>query len=1042
MCKKSFLLIFLVLVLALTAPTSADELLASYEPNEMTDLSFRTDSGKDPTLTIMRVLGGVGGAPPATDGDYILKWEWTDESGGSMPYKVEIWHEWDTRRLDLAPYNLITCDVWFAEPGAQPATIGIWDDVFGWAGALSVPIGIGRWHTVEMDIGGMYQSDIDHILALLFEGLAGKAGVLYTDNMWLRFREQVQALGPIPFDKAVSMDLNVDLSWTTGIYANSHDVYFGTDFNDVNDATRSSAEFKVNKSLEDTIYDPGTLEPGKTYYWRIDEIDEAGSNIWKGDIWSFKTAPSEYVEVPLVSYEDSETHYELYTGLVISGDADSSLVLEDKLLGGSTWEDVVVPEATDGSNVLGLKWTDEQDLEVEHGCTFENSSPPFRYDLYGFDEMVFDIYYAPGSPLPNSMGIFDWNFKPAHNDSSNLPTTTGQWYTIVIDVSHLNHRGLDIIYDFEFAGHGDDPDNPDNWAAVVFMDNVRLRYAASRYATHPSPMDGATDVYRDADMSWRAGNHAASHDVYFGTDYDDVNDASTSNPEFKGNQPLDANSYDPLGDLELNTTYYWRIDEANNAHPDGLWKGEVWSFTVADFIIIDDFEDYNDDSDLIYRTWRDGYGEPSQSIPGNDTGSIVGWDDKPIAELETVHSGFQSMPLFFDNSISPFYAEAVRTWETPQDWTAEGVAALTIWFQGMRECVGGISYNAATNTYTMTGSGEDIWDVTDPREVGYHDEFHFAYKQLSGAGSIIAKLESLTNTDAWAKAGVMIRETLDANSPHAMIVITPANGVAFQYRIDQADVSTNVQQADVSAPHWVRLKRTQNTFTADHSTDGQNWVSVEGDLPSTVDIPMSVNTYIGLALTAHNPLATAEAVFSDVSTTGTMSPTGPFTQSQDVGIESNVADRLYVILEDDAGNFELVEHSEPNGTQVSSWQEWNIDMREFTNAGVNTAAITKMTLGVGNKAAPSATGNGLMYIDDVRLHLPKCLPSELQPVGDLNDDCVVDESDLEILASEWLSTATEEVKLVADLDDNGDVDFGDYARLASSWLEELIWPVL
>jgi hypothetical protein len=127
-CGGLIYLIPFVLVLSLAAPVSADELLASYEPSEMTDLSFRTDPSKDPTLTITRVLGGVGGAPSATDGDYILKWVWNDESGGSMPFKIEIWHEWETRRLDLAPYNLITADVWFAEPGAQPATIGIWSN--------------------------------------------------------------------------------------------------------------------------------------------------------------------------------------------------------------------------------------------------------------------------------------------------------------------------------------------------------------------------------------------------------------------------------------------------------------------------------------------------------------------------------------------------------------------------------------------------------------------------------------------------------------------------------------------------------------------------------------------------------------------------------------------------------------------------------------------------------------------------------------------------------------------------------------------------
>jgi len=952
-------LIPFVLVLSLAVPVSADELLASYEPSEMTDLSFRTDPSKDPTLTITRVLGGVSGAPSATDGDYILKWVWTDESGGSMPFKIEIWHEWETRRLDLAPYNLITADVWFAEPGAQPATIGIWSNepAAWWAPALSVPIGIGRWHTIEMDISGIDYNNISYLLAFLFEGLADKAGVLYTDNMWLRFREQVQALSPIPINKAVSMDPNVELSWTAGIYATSHDVYFGTDFNDVNDATSSSAEFKVNKSLEDTIYDPGTLEHGKTYYWRIDEIDEAGSNIWKGNIWSFKTAPREYVEVPLVSYEDSENHYQLYTGIVITGDGDSSLALEDKLVGGSTWEDVVVPEATDGSNVLGLKWTNEQDLEVEHGCTFENSSPPFRYDLYGFDEMVFDIYYAPGSPLPHSLGIFDWNFKPAHSDSSNLPTTTGQWYTIVIDVSHLNNRRVDTIYDIVFSIHGEDfnpdPDNPDNWAAVAFMDNVRLRYAASRYATHLSPTNGATDVYRNADMSWRAGNHAASHDVYFGTDYDDVNDAGTSDPEFKGNQPLDANSYDPPGVLELNTTYYWRVDEVNNAHPDKLWQGSAQSFTTGNFLVVDDFEDYNDVGNRIYDTWVDYY--------VNNTGMTVGHFDPPFTERGIVHTGYQSMYMRYDNDGTVnedtslektgtlFYSEAQRSWQAPQDWTREGVNSLTLWLRGLPVSVGSFT---AGPPITMTAAGADIWDTAD--------QFHFAYKRLSGVGSITAQVVSIDNTNTWAKAGVMIRQTLEPGSTHATMVVTPESGVSYQRRPLVNANSEDTTEAGITAPQWVRLIRAGNSFIGQYSANGATWTTLE-----TVNMPMLMDVYVGLCLTGHNVDATCTAEFSNVTISGTV--TGDWL-SQDIGIESNIAEPMYVVLADSAGNSAEIKHPDPAISATRSWTEWNIPLADFT--GVNMQAIDKITIGVGDRDNPQSGGPGDLYIDDIRLHLP------------------------------------------------------------------------
>jgi len=96
-------------------------------------------------------------------------------------------------------------------------------------------------------------------------------------------------------------------------------------------------------------------------------------------------------------------------------------------------------------------------------------------------------------------------------------------------------------------------------------------------------------------------------------------------------------------------------------------------------------------------------------------------------------------------------------------------------------------------TYTMTGSGADIWD-NGPGAGEYHNEFHFAYKMLTGAGSIVAKVESAENTNAWAKAGVMIRETLDGGSKHAFAAVTPANGVASQARPDTGIVLTNVDR--------------------------------------------------------------------------------------------------------------------------------------------------------------------------------------------------------------------------------------------------------
>jgi hypothetical protein len=135
-------------------------------------------------------------------------------------------------------------------------------------------------------------NDINDFDAFLFESLAGDAGVIYTDNMWLLTAALVQAWRPIPFDGAVSVDVNEDLSWTAGVDANSQNVYLGTSFADVNDATTSTAGiFKGKQDVADVNYDPGTLELSKTYYWRIDGVNVSEPNLWKGEVWSFKTDP-------------------------------------------------------------------------------------------------------------------------------------------------------------------------------------------------------------------------------------------------------------------------------------------------------------------------------------------------------------------------------------------------------------------------------------------------------------------------------------------------------------------------------------------------------------------------------------------------------------------------------------------------------------------------------------------------------------------------------------------------------------------------------
>jgi hypothetical protein len=216
-----------------------------------------------------------------------------------------------------------------------------------------------------------------------------------------------------------------------------------------------------------------------------------------------------------------------------------------------------------------------------------------------------------------------------------------------------------------------------------------------------NPANSAVDVTQTPVLTWTPG-FGASHEIYFGTD--------AASLELKGSGNLGSESYES-GQLEWNTTYYWRVDEVNNANADSPWTGPLWSFTTANFLVVDDFEDYDAADNQIWYAWHDGlgYGTPGVEpyAPGNGTGSAVGDDTTPSYTEETiVHGGSQSMSFWYDNSILR-YSEATLTLTYPRDWTENGITTLSIWFRGD-------SANAAETLYVvLNGSAVVTHDNPD-----------------------------------------------------------------------------------------------------------------------------------------------------------------------------------------------------------------------------------------------------------------------------------------------------------------------------------------
>jgi hypothetical protein len=725
-------------------------------------------------------------------------------------------------------------------------------------------------------------------------------GTKFKGDVWSFLVPPRTAYEPIPADDSKFVDPGVTLSWTPGHSAKLHTVYFGDNFDDVSNATGGSAQ-------SDSTFNPGSLENDKVYYWRVDEFDALATHT--GNVWSFRTAKAggglraDY-------YKGAD-----FTTLVLSR-TDPQIDF--------TWMDPDAPDPEVGDNDFSIRWTGE----VEAGYT----------ETYTFYPKTDDgvRLWVGGKQLVDS-----WQSVPIYpiEHSGTIDLVAGNTYGIVMEYFEETTNAIAEL-------RWESPSTPKQ---LIPQAALTLPIKAGS----PSPRIGTTGVRHTPVLSWGPGDYAASHEVYFGADEEAVKNATTASPEYKGTKALGDESFEP-GELGWASTYYWRVDEVNSVNPDSPWIGSVWSFTTADFLVVDDFESYNDidppddASNRIFDIWIDGFGTTTN-------GALVGNDLPPYAEQTTVHGGNQSMPYVYDtvNKIS----EATLTLVGTRDWTEEGVVELSLWFRGYPASTGSF-VEGPVGTYTMTGSGTDIWSEAD--------EFHFAYKSLTGVGSIVARVQSVDNTNNWAKAGVMIRESLEPGSVHATMVVTPVQGISFQRRIITDDVSSDTTTSGIETPYWVKIERDlAGNFTASSSANGTTW-TVQG---SPENIQMGANVYIGLAVTSHDAAQTCQAVFTNVTTTGNVSPQWA---NRDVGIPNNDAEPLYVAISNSAGSPAVVVHDDPAAAQIDTWTEWIIPLQTFADQGIVLTNVDKIAIGLGSTGDPAATGgSGKMFFDDIRLYRPE-----------------------------------------------------------------------
>jgi subtilisin family serine protease len=540
-------------------------------------------------------------------------------------------------------------------------------------GALAFPAGsvaVGSWHFVSMTWDGsywkVYINGVEKDSKSFSQGTSSATNTALIGKGWdgctwngkiddVRIYDRAlsggeilqlyyegvgpKAFNPNPADRAAGVDPNTLLSWSPGKDAASHDVYLGIDFDDVNDADIGSPEYMGNFDVNS--WDPCGLGLDTTYYWRIDEKKPSGAA--KGDIWSFTT----WVMPNLVGWwkfdEGGGT-----TAYDSAGFNDGTLVngpvwTTGQINGALSFDGVDDYVGVSAASAFDFERTDTFTLSVWYKGSSSSSTILSKMD-YALDYRGYDIFLNSG--YVEAHLVSTWSNNAICVDGTLYPVTDSLWHYIVVTYDGSNSAsGLKIYVDgmeettsvyrdslsstirnsvsFKVAARSNGAgalhyldglaDDVRVYNRVLSAEEIEELYreGSGPKAFNPNPANGAAGMDPNTVLSWSPGKDAASHDVYLGINFDDVNDADIGSPEYMGN--FDVNAFDPCG-LDINTTCYWRIDEVNGLN---VYKGDIWSFTT--------WVELDPNLGLV-SLWKfdEGSGTVAYDSAGDNDGTLIG----------------------------------------------------------------------------------------------------------------------------------------------------------------------------------------------------------------------------------------------------------------------------------------------------------------------------------------------------------------------------------------------------------------------------------
>ena len=678
MCKKLVLLAVLLVLISVVAVQA--EIVITTENGNGADTYLSNDNqgaeygpdinhGSDTTLKAFRQYADTRSKAAFIRfdisnitgdlSDAILTFDLTWANGGAKSTDVYGLIDED---LDFWDENTITYN---NAPGVLPASLGNYlldTTKYVLLGTISVPGASSSYpvtfssNPTDLPLGNFLSSDTNGLVTFIFIGPSNNEGEIAskeheTDNPptltlpSAAIGPKTTASKPNPSYEAQDISRDIILKWSPGEFAITHNLFYGTDFNDVNDATTASPlSAVVKEGIDVNNFDPGRLAFNTTYYWRIDEVnDPLTPGQYKGPVWSFTVEP---VALKVPASDIKATASSSYSGY----------------------------DPNDTINESGLD-TDNMDLHSGNQIDMWVSTPEandvwIRYDFdkaYELHQMMvwnFNLSMILNAGFKDvtveySLDGQSWAEVPDVPEFAKGDGTNTYKYNTVVDLGDVAAKSVRLTaksnWGMQFSG----------------LSEVRFMYIPV-WTREPKPDDEAIDVPWNATLSWRPGREASQHKVYISANEQMVID---------GNAPVNtvsSNSYSPT--LALGQTYYWRVDEVNNAEVPTSWEGDIWSFSTEDYITVDDFEDYNDTQPYtVWDTWIDGLTDTTYG------GSRMGNEYEPFCDEDiTYDDSGQSAPLYYNLSGGAKSEVFVNTanLKVGSDWTKGSPETLVLWFYG------------------------------------------------------------------------------------------------------------------------------------------------------------------------------------------------------------------------------------------------------------------------------------------------------------------------------------------------------------------------